>query len=103
MGRSHAQWRFEGLLSHGEHFAGRLVGAFSAENSTHQLIHIATDGESYGHHHRYGDMALASALDLIEANRLARLTNYGEYLDGHPPMYRSRDCRKELLELLPRH
>ena len=52
-----------------------------------QLVHIATDGESYGHHHRHGDMALAYALDYIEANGLARLTNYGEYLEKHPPTH----------------
>ena len=78
---------FEGLLSRGEHFAEALAGAFTANNSWPQLVHIATDGESYGHHHRYGDMALASALKHIEAHRLARLTNYGEYLERHPAMH----------------
>jgi len=48
-------------------------------------MHVATDGETYGHHHRHGDMALAYALDYIESNRLARVTNYGEFLAQHPP------------------
>ena len=78
---------FEGLLSSGEHLANRLVGAFHDERKRSQLVHIATDGESYGHHHRFGDMALAYALDTIESNRLARLTNYGEYLERHPPTH----------------
>ena len=76
---------FEGLLSSGEHLANRLVGAFSDDREGPQLIHIATDGESYGHHHRFGDMALAYALNTIESNQLAQLTNYGEYLERHPP------------------
>ncbi|MEX0806427.1 MAG: DUF3536 domain-containing protein [Candidatus Binatia bacterium] len=76
---------FEGLLSRGEHFANRLVGAFSDKRTWPQLVHIATDGESYGHHHRFGDMALAYALHHIESNHLARLTNYGEYLKRHAP------------------
>jgi alpha-amylase/alpha-mannosidase (GH57 family) len=76
---------FEGLLTRGENFAGRLVGAFSDQRSWPQLVHIATDGESYGHHHRFGDMALAYALNHIESKKLARLTNYGEYLERHPP------------------
>jgi alpha-amylase/alpha-mannosidase (GH57 family) len=75
---------FEGLLTRGETFAGRLVEAFSDERSWPQLVHIATDGESYGHHHRFGDMALAYALNHIESRKLARLTNYGEYLARHP-------------------
>jgi alpha-amylase/alpha-mannosidase (GH57 family) len=76
---------FEGLLSSGEHFIGRLTGAFAAKEETPQLVHIATDGETYGHHHRFGDMALAYVLDQIEARGVARLTNYGEYLEKHPP------------------
>jgi hypothetical protein len=78
---------FEGLLSRGEHFANRLLGAFNQERDWPQLVHIATDGESYGHHHRFGDMALAYALNYIESHRLARLTNYGEYLERHPPTH----------------
>ena len=68
---------FEGLLSRGESFADRLNSAFSEERDWPQLVHIATDGESYGHHHRFGEMALSYALNCIEANQLARLTNYG--------------------------
>ncbi|MBI2860944.1 MAG: DUF3536 domain-containing protein [Chloroflexi bacterium] len=78
---------FEGLLSSGESFAGRLAGAFSGEDDQPQLVHIATDGETYGHHHRFGDMALAYALDHIETNNLARITNYGEYLEKFPPEF----------------
>ncbi len=76
---------FEGLLSKGERFIDRLVGAFAADPARPQLVHIATDGESYGHHHRFGDMALAYALDQIEARQLAHLTNYGEFLEKYPP------------------
>ena len=76
---------FEGLLSHGEHFIDRLVGAFAADGAGPELVHVATDGESYGHHHRFGDMALAYVLDQIEARQLAHLTNYGEYLEKYPP------------------
>ena len=78
---------FEGLLSRGEDFANRLLGAFTDDRDWPQLVHIATDGESYGHHHRFGDMALAYALNYIESNELARLTNYGEYLERHPPTH----------------
>jgi alpha-amylase/alpha-mannosidase (GH57 family) len=76
---------FENMLGSGEHFADRLLGGFSEVRSGPQLMHIATDGESYGHHHRFGDMALAYALHSIEANGLATLTNYGEYLERFPP------------------
>jgi len=76
---------FEGLLNQGEVFAHRLMDGFSEDRNSPQLLHIATDGESYGHHHPYGDMALAYALHTIESKKLARITNYGEYLEKHPP------------------
>ena len=76
---------FEGLLASGERFAHAAGLARSREPDGDRLVHIATDGETYGHHHRYGEMALAYALHHIEANGLARLTNYGEFLAAHPP------------------
>jgi alpha-amylase/alpha-mannosidase (GH57 family) len=78
---------FGGLLKNGEHFARRIMGAFIENNENSQLVHIATDGESYGHHTRFGDMALAYCLHHIESNNLARITTYGEYLEKQPPLY----------------
>jgi alpha-amylase/alpha-mannosidase (GH57 family) len=78
---------FDTLLGDGEAFVQRLLGAFSAERKWPQIVHIATDGETYGHHHRFGDMALAYALHSIESSKLARLTNYGEYLERHRPTH----------------
>jgi alpha-amylase/alpha-mannosidase (GH57 family) len=86
---------FEGLLERGENLAGRLASAFSDHNrSWPQIIHIATDGETYGHHHKSGDMALAYALHHIEANNIAKLTNYGEYLANHPPVHEAEIWEK---------
>ncbi|MFO8032515.1 MAG: DUF3536 domain-containing protein [Desulfohalobiaceae bacterium] len=76
---------FGGLLNSGENLAGRLNSGFSQERDWPQLVHVATDGETYGHHHRMGDMALAFGLFYIEAQDLAKLTIYGEYLERHPP------------------
>jgi alpha-amylase/alpha-mannosidase (GH57 family) len=75
---------FDGLLNSGEAFAERLMGGFR-ESETPQLAHVATDGESYGHHHRHGEMALAYALQLIEEGD-AKLTNYGQFLANFPPV-----------------
>jgi alpha-amylase/alpha-mannosidase (GH57 family) len=78
---------FEGLLTRGENLAQRLAGAFSEARTWPQLLHVATDGETYGHHHRHGEMALAYALHYIEANGLGEITNYGEFLERHPPTH----------------
>lgn len=78
---------FEKLLTSGEQFASRLVSGFAGHRKHSQLLHIATDGETYGHHHAFGEMALGHALNHIEGNGLARLTNYGEFLELHPPAH----------------
>ncbi len=79
---------FEGLLNSGEAFAKRLLSVFpDGDSSSSRIVHVATDGESYGHHHRNGDMALAHALHYIESNGLAQLINYGGYLANHPPTH----------------
>ncbi len=77
---------FDGLLNNGKGFASRFINTFD-DDDTPQLAHVATDGESYGHHHRYGEMALADCIDYIEKNNLATITNYGEYLDKFPVEY----------------
>jgi len=78
---------FENLLSSGEKVVSRLEQGFSDQRTWAQLVHIATDGESYGHHHRQGDMALAYALETLEERGEIALTNYGWFLDRHPPTH----------------
>ena len=78
---------FGGLLNSGERFAERLLSAFNDHRDWPQIVHIATDGETYGHHQRFGDMALAYCLHHIESQDLAKVTNYGEYLEKHPPTH----------------
>lgn len=76
---------FSDILQSGHRLAERLTGAFDPERERPQLVHIATDGETYGHHHRFGDMALAYALRQIEQTEDVQLTNYGEFLERFPP------------------
>lgn len=74
---------FENLLKNGEEFANRLLSGFSDTRNWPQILSIATDGETYGHHQKFGDMALAYTLNYIEKNGMAKLTNYGEYLEKY--------------------
>ncbi len=75
---------FSNLLDNGEWFARRLINTFS-NGASPQLAHIATDGETYGHHRPHGDMALAACLRYIQSLPDVRLTVYGEYLEKFPP------------------
>ncbi len=81
---------FERLLDRGEDFISRLLYALSPHQSDDEarLVHFATDGETYGHHHTYGEMALAYALEKLDRQHEGvTLTNYGEFLARHPPTY----------------
>jgi alpha-amylase/alpha-mannosidase (GH57 family) len=82
---------FEGLLNSGEDFGNRLLSGFHptspGDPETAQLSHVATDGESYGHHHKHGEMALSYAMHYIEDGAHANLTNYGEFLEKFPPKW----------------
>jgi alpha-amylase/alpha-mannosidase (GH57 family) len=78
---------FGGTLDSGENLANKLLSAFSPEPTDDELVSIATDGETYGHHHPHGDMALAYCLYHLEANKSARISIYGEYLENHAPQH----------------
>lgn len=80
---------FEGLLNNGLKFADRLLGQLDDREES-QLFHIATDGESYGHHHHFGEMALSACLDHIAQHQEIDLTVYGEFLEAHPPEYEAQ-------------
>ncbi len=71
---------FQGLLNSGDNFAHRLMNEFG-RGDTPQLVSTATDGESFGHHHRFGEMAIAYGLKKIQDQKIARLTNYAEFLE----------------------
>ncbi len=75
---------FDGLLRDGHSLAQRLLGAVG-ESDMPRLGHVATDGETYGHHHKHGEMALAFALEAIDADPGASLTNYSQFLAMTPP------------------
>ncbi len=77
---------FEGLLDDGVRFANRLRNLLRQDDEV-ELVNIATDGESYGHHHNFGEMGLSYCLDQIEEDSNVELTIYGEFLEKFPPEY----------------
>jgi alpha-amylase/alpha-mannosidase (GH57 family) len=76
---------FNGLLYDGKNFAERLISSFDKNQDEPQLVNVATDGETYGHHHKNGDMALAYCLDFIHKDKRAEVTNYAQFLALFPP------------------
>lgn len=78
---------FGELLKNGVNFANRLIEEFPEHQQKPRLVHIANDGETYGHHHAFGNMALAYMYHHVEENQLATITIYGEFLANNPPLY----------------
>ncbi|WP_291322517.1 DUF3536 domain-containing protein [Desulfonatronospira sp.] len=73
---------FENLLSDGEGFWQRIISS-----RDQKLLSLATDGESYGHHFKFGEMALAWVLNRAQQPESPlSLTNFSSYLDKHPPL-----------------
>ena len=78
---------FGDLLKDGNLFCDRFIKVYQASNSRPQLLHIAADGETYGHHKKFGEMALAYALKEGIPSRGFEVINYGAFLKRFPPAY----------------
>ncbi len=78
---------FGDLLTDGNLFSERLKKAYQPGKKRPQLIHIATDGETYGHHKKFGDMALAYALTEGLSSRGMEVINYGAFLKRFPSLH----------------
>ena len=90
-GREIALFVYDGPLSHDVAFGKVLDDAFAwAERMMAggpALVSLASDGETYGHHHRFGEMALARLLDVLGRRPGAAVTNYAAFLAAHPPAH----------------
>jgi len=76
---------YEKLLASGENFLARIKEAFGAPQDEPELVSLATDGESYGHHFKFGDLALSWLFRHLEQEGEIELINYGLFLENFPP------------------
>lgn len=75
---------FDEILKDGNKFIRRLKEGVSENREYAQLVNIATDGESYGHHTKFGDMALSYVLRVRAKEEGFKIVNYAQYLEQHP-------------------
>ncbi|HBB66442.1 MAG: hypothetical protein A2X28_02415 [Elusimicrobia bacterium GWA2_56_46] len=78
---------FEGALKNSENLAARLAAGFEHGAAHDQLLSLAVDGETFGHHHKFADMTLAHAFRHELKNHGIETINFSSYLDSHPPAY----------------
>ena len=95
-GRSLALFVYDGPISHDVAFGPLLKDAAAWVKrlvatqqgaSPPRLVAVATDGETYGHHHRFGEVALAWLLRELERRRDVRVENVAAFLARHPPQH----------------
>ena len=90
-GRSIAVFFYNGQLARSIAFeqalrsSNTLVDGFIRVGRSGHLVNVATDGETYGHHFKFGDLCLAHALEIEAKDAGFWITNYAEYLDHHAP------------------
>jgi hypothetical protein len=94
-GREIALFVYDGPISHDVAFGALLRDAVAWERRLLDvpggapppaLVSLATDGETFGHHHRFGEMALARVLEILEQRGDVAVTNFAAFLAAHPPV-----------------
>jgi alpha-amylase/alpha-mannosidase (GH57 family) len=92
-GRSIAIFFYNGILARAIAFEKALVSSdvlvrlFRGAAQSGPLVNVATDGETYGHHFKFGDLCLAHAMEIEAPNAGFRITNYGQYLEQNEPEF----------------
>jgi alpha-amylase/alpha-mannosidase (GH57 family) len=82
---------FGDLLKSGDHFVNSIIETFPKKSlAESQLVHVATDGETYGHHNKFSEMALAYTLKEIQSREDCQLTNYAQFLAENPPQFEAQ-------------
>lgn len=87
---------FGRLLTDGALLANRLAPAVAPVNLAAgrgvstlaravELSAAATDGETFGHHHKFGEMALARAFRILDERDDVRIENFASFLAKNPP------------------
>jgi len=77
---------FSGLLTNGDYLANRLIQSF-LNNEQERLVNVAIDGETFGHHKQFADMALAYCLKRLENEKDFTICSYGQFLSKTKPVY----------------
>jgi 1,4-alpha-glucan branching enzyme len=80
---------FGSLLETGDGLAKRLMGVYG-ESGEPQMVSLASDGETFGHHHKQGHVSLARCVSKLETGGQVRVTNFGHFLSVSPPSHEVR-------------
>lgn len=78
---------FDDVLQSSQNLLNKIFSAADKDLKKEQLISVATDGETFGHHKKHAERTLAFFLKSLAPQNNFRIVNFGEYLELHPPEY----------------
>jgi len=78
---------FDDVLTSSQKVLDKIFAAEDKNINSEQLISVATDGETFGHHKRHSERTLAFFLKSLAPQNNLKIVNFGEYLEKHPPEY----------------
>ncbi len=78
---------FGSALQNADTLVNSIEQAYFPHKKFPQLVNVATDGETFGHHKTFGDLTLAYTLKVKAAQMGIKITNYAEYLEKYPPQF----------------
>ncbi|MBM4288565.1 MAG: DUF3536 domain-containing protein [Deltaproteobacteria bacterium] len=86
-GQTAAELSFGELLKDSARLLDQLGAKLTTDSSRPQLLNVATDGETFGHHKAFGEMGLAYALARLSPERGWSVTNFRAYLEIQAPTH----------------
>ena len=100
-GKEIAVFFYHGGLSHDIAFGGLLRDGYALAKALKEralegnpqepsLLLVATDGETYGHHHHFTEMALSRAFRFLSEDSSVSLMPPGAFLKQYPPQQRAK-------------
>jgi hypothetical protein len=84
---------FQQIMHSAQSCAQRIIASYGVGDNL--LLSIATDGETFGHHHPFSEMCLGYLMKYELPSHGVLCTNFGNYLEKFPPQYEVRLKRGE--------
>ena len=78
---------FGDLLSSAGALGAKIRSSYDDADERDQMVVIATDGETFGHHKPFGDMCLAYFFGRLASEMNIVPVNFGWYLEKNPPVF----------------
>lgn len=78
---------FEDVMKDSYSAGRRFLAAFNPAAQEDQIVSVAADGETFGHHRKFADLTLAHLFSHEFPANGIEVTSYAKYLEAHPPQW----------------